>query len=226
MDKQDKGRFTDDWNRSDGPIGNGWRSSHEDHGEWWDPLEVRGKIPVNINPDRGPIVQPHNSGGRASAYRDFGEAFVDRIRIGILWNGNHQAPGFPIACINSEDPNWGLAFCYEPEIAGGIYALWAMGRRPDQIKLLHSEPGDHRDGQSVFFEMKVSSDMVTCLADQKEILTYEIPAPLVGSSVHGFGLDVNPIPGRPPNVEVICGPFMIERDCRHTITPFNSLSEA
>ena len=203
--------FRDDWNRPDGPIGNGWRSSHADHKSWWDPMELRSYKPVNIDPDHGPIVQPRNSGGRAAAYKNFGEAYADRVRIGILWNGNHQAPGFPVACINHDDPNWGLAFCFEPDIAGGIYALWAMGRRPDQIKLLHSKPGNHNDGQPMHFSLQVASGTITCFADDKEILAFPIPASLVGSGAHGFGLDVNPVPGRPPNIEVISGPFTIER---------------
>ena len=59
------------------------------------------------------------------------------------------------------------------------------------------------------FEMHIRGRMVTCFADDGEILTTAIPEALADSTIHGFGLDVNPVPNRPPNVEVISGPFWI-----------------
>jgi hypothetical protein len=173
-------------------------------------MGLRNGTPVNIQPDLGPIVQPDNSGGRASAYQDFGSTYADSFRIGIWWNGRHHAPGFPIACINLKEPDWGLAFCYEPEIQGGTYVLWALGRRPDEIRVVHSAAGPpHVDGKPMYFEMHVKRAMASCFADDREILTAAIPEGLVGSTIHGFGLDVNPVPSRPPNQEVLCGPFSI-----------------
>ena len=58
-------------------------------------------------------------------------------------------------------------------------------------------------------EMQVEANKIACFADGKPILTSPIPPALVGSTVHGFGLDVNPAPGRPPDLEVINGPFTI-----------------
>ncbi|MCA9158520.1 MAG: hypothetical protein KDA72_09345, partial [Planctomycetales bacterium] len=68
--------FEDDWKRPNGPLGNGWKSAHDDHPNWWDPLEIRQAAPVNTNPDKGPIVQPDNAAGRTAAYRDFGPAYA------------------------------------------------------------------------------------------------------------------------------------------------------
>lgn len=202
--------FKDDWKRPNGPLGNGWRSAHDDHHNWWDRLELHEAAPVNTNPDKGPIVQPNNAAGRVAAYRDFGPDYADGFSLGTWWNGKHHAVGFPIACINLDHPDWGLAFCYEPEIAGGIYVLWAMGRQPHQIRVVKGAPGGkHSDGTPIFLEMRVKGDTITCLADGREILTSPIPAALVGATTHGFGLDVNPVPGRPPNVKVISGPFVI-----------------
>lgn len=202
--------FTDNWDRENGPLGNGWVSSHLENPSWWDPLELRNNSPVNTQPDQGPIVRPGNSGGRASAYRDFGTKFSDQFRLGIRWNGNHQAPAFPIACINADHTDWGLAFCYEPEIEHGVYVLWALGRRPDNIHIVKYAKGpDHSDGQSVLFEMEIDGTLVSCLVDGKRVLSTGIPEKLIGSHVHGFGLDVNPVPGRIADVEVIDGSFAI-----------------
>ncbi len=202
--------FEDDWKRPNGPLGNGWNSAHDDHPNWWDPLEIRKAAPVNTNPDKGPIVQPDNAAGRTAAYHDFGPAYADNFTIGTWWNGKHHAVGFPIACINLENPDWGLAFCYEPQIAGGVYVLWAMGRQPHQIRVVKSASGPkHTDGTRMFLEMRVNGGSMTCMADGQEVLASPIPAELAGSTVHGFGVDVNPVPGRPPNVEVISGPFVI-----------------
>ena len=212
MKNEDGNRFVDRWDRDDGPLGNGWRSTHDDHPRWWDLLELRGHLPVNIRPDHGPIVQPDNSGGRASAYRDFGAAFSDDFSIGVSWNGRHQAPGCPVACINLEDPDWGLAFCYEPEIEGGAYILWALGRQPNNIRVVQSAKGpSHADGAPMYFEMQVHKGAVRCLADDGEILTAAIPPALVGSTIHGVLVDVNPVPGRLADVEVIDGPFTISK---------------
>jgi hypothetical protein len=202
--------FVDRWDREDGPLGNGWRSAHEIHERWWDPLELRDGTPVNTHPDLGPIVQPNNSGGRASAYQDFGSTYADNFRIGIWWNGRHHAPGFPVACIDLNEPDWGLAFCYEPEIEGGVYVLWALGRRPDEIRIVDSKKGpSHVDGRPMCFEMHVRASTISCFADDREILTAAVPEALAGSTIHGFGLDVNPVPDRPPNLEVISGPFSL-----------------
>jgi hypothetical protein len=202
--------FRDDWKRPNGPLGNGWRSAHDDHPNWWDPLELHDGAPVNTDPDKGPIVQPNNAAGRVAAYRDFGPQYADDTDIGVWWNGRHQAPGFPIACINLENSDWGLAFCYEPKIAGGVYVLWALGRSPDKIRVVKAAAGEkHADGTPLFLSMHVKGDAITCLAGDKVILTSPIPPALVGSTTHGFGLDVNPVPGRPTNVEVINGPFVI-----------------
>jgi hypothetical protein len=204
--------FKDDWKRPNGPLGNGWHSAHDDHPNWWDPLELRNAAPVNTNPDKGAIGQPDNAAGRTAAYQDFGPDYADNFTIGTWWNGKHHAHGFPIACINLENPDWGLAFCYEPQIAGGVYVLWAMGRQPHQIKVVKGKGAKgvkHMDGTPVFLEMRVNGGAVTCLADGRQILTSPIPAALVGATVHGFGLDVNPVPARPPNVKVISGPFVI-----------------
>ena len=134
----------------------------------------------------------------------------------MQWNGEHEAVGFPIACINHDDPDWGLAFCYEAQIWGGAYVLWAMGRRPDQIRVVRSAGGGknapggkHVEGTPMFLEMRVQGNTVTCLANGNEILKSPIPKALVGSTTHGFGLDVNLVPGRPANFEVIDGPFVI-----------------
>jgi hypothetical protein len=200
----------DDWKRADGPLGNGWRTAHSDKANWWDPLEIRNAAPVNTDPDQGPIAQPDNAAGRAAAYQDFGRDYADNFNIRIHWNGKHQAVGFPIACINLKDPDWGLAFCYEPGILGGVYVLWAMGRQPSEIRVVKGAPGGkHVDGEAMILEMRVQGGTVTCMADGKEILKSPIPKALVGATTHGFGLDVNPVPGRPPNVEVINGPFVI-----------------
>ncbi|MEZ6082209.1 MAG: hypothetical protein R3C56_43000 [Pirellulaceae bacterium] len=69
-------------------------------------LEIRKAAPVNTNPDKGPIVQPDNAAGRTAAYRDFGPAYADNFTIGTWWNGKHHAVGFPIACINLDNPDW------------------------------------------------------------------------------------------------------------------------
>ena len=202
--------FTDDWKRANGLLGNGWRSAHDDKRTWWDPVELRNAAPVNTNPDKGPIAQPNNAAGRVAAYRDFGRGYADNFTVGVWWNGKHQAVGFPIACINLENPDWGLAFCYEPQLFGGHYVLWALGRQPNQIRVVKVATGPkHADGKPMFLEMRVQGDKVKCLADGKEILESPVPKSLVGSTIHGFGLDVNPVPGRRPNVEVINGPFVL-----------------
>jgi hypothetical protein len=205
--------FQDDWKRPDGPLGNGWCSAHDDHSKWWDPLELYEGTPVNTNPDQGPIAQPDNAAGRTAAYRDFGPESADNFTVGTWWNGKHHAVAAPVACINLDEPDWGLAFCYEPQIAGGVYVLWALGRRPNEIRVVKAGPGQkkekHRDGVPMFLEMHVRGENVTCLADGEEVLTSPIPEALRGSKTHGFCLDVNPVPGRPPRVKVIGGPFVI-----------------
>jgi hypothetical protein len=207
----ESGRFVDSWDRADGPLNNGWRSTHEDAPAWWDPLELRGGSPVNICPDPGPIASPTGSGARATAYRDFGTNFCNHFCISVLWNGNHKAPGFPVACINRNHPDFGLAFCYEAEFMGGAYVLWALGRQPDEIRILAgAKGGDHTDSTPMWHRMRIENDRVTCFADDKEILSSSIPEALRGSSIHGFGLDVNPMEGRPANVPVLGAPFVIE----------------
>jgi len=205
--------FRDDWQRTNGMLGNGWVSAHDAHRHWWDPLALFDESPVNTDPDKGKIGQPDNAAGRTAAYQDFGAAYADGFSVSTWWNGKHQAVAFPVVCISPEDPDWGLAFCYEPEIAGGVWVLWALGRQPHQIRLIRAGtlPGSakHTDGTRMLLEMCVSGNTVTCLSDGKEILQHAIPAALRGSTMHGFGLDVNPVPGRPPNVHVLDGPFII-----------------
>ncbi len=205
------GRIVDFWNRADGPLNNGWRSMHEDQAVWWDPVELRSGSPVNIDPDPGPIALPTGSGARAGAYRDFGTQFSNHFCVAVLWNGKHQAPGFPIACINSSHSDYGLAFCYEPEFSGGAYVLWALGRQPNEIRIVAAaKGGDHIDGTPMWHRMLIENGRVTCFADDQKILSSLIPDALRGSVIHGFGIDVNPIAGRPPNVPVLGGPFVIE----------------
>jgi feruloyl esterase len=216
-------RFVDDWKRPDGPLGNGWRLAHDDHPTWWDRLELHGGVPVNPDPDKGPIAKANNSGARGAAYRDFGPDYANDFTIGTRWNGKHHAVGCAVACINLDDPDWGLAFCYEPNIVGGVYVLWALGRRPDQIRVVKAA-GDpkgkkHVDGEPMLLEMRVTGNVVTCLADGREILTSPIPPALVGSTTHGFVIDVNPVPDRPPHVEVISGPFHLARPRKPVLKP-------
>lgn len=205
--------LTDDWKRPDGPLGNGWKSAHDDHPKWWDQIAIHQGKPVNVKPDQGKIAQPDNSGARCAAYQDFGPKYADNFSIGTWWNGKHEAVGCTTACVNLEHPDWGLAFCYEPLIAGGVFVLWAMGRRPNEIRVLKaggSVGARHVNGTKMFLEMQVRGAEVTCLADEKEILKNEIPKPLLGSSIHGVIIDVNPSPGRPANKEVISGPFVLK----------------
>ena len=187
-----------------------------DKPNWWDPLVLRGGVPVNPKPDKGAAGQPNNPGARAVAYQDFGPEYADNFTVGVQWNGEHGAVGFPIACINHDDPDWGLAFCYEMQIWGGAYVLWAMGRRPDQIRVVRSagrwKERTWRQARGRHAHVPrngVQGNTVTCLANGNEILKSPIPKALVGSTTHGFGLDVNLVPGRPANFEVIDGPFVI-----------------
>jgi len=205
--------FRDAWDRPNGPLGNGWRSANDDHPRWWDPIGLYQGSPVNTRPDLGPIAQPDNAGGRSAAYQDFGKEYGDNFRVGLTWNGKHHAPAGPLACINLDDPDWALTFVFEPEIYGGTYVLWAMGRQPHQIRVVAAKAGKHANGVPQYFEMRVRKGAVTCFADQDEILASPIPAGLVGATRHGFCLDVNPVPGRPANVEVIKGPFVLAPLC-------------
>jgi hypothetical protein len=157
---------------------------------------------TNLEPDLGAIMQPNNSGARCGIYQESNDSDVT---VTATWSGDHSAGvGAPMVCVNPNDDDFGLAFVYEYELFGGTYVLWAMGRQPDDVRVVFAvnDPG-HIDGAPIELAVRVSGSTVTCFADGGEILEDEVPLGLRASTMHGLAIDVNAAPGRSADLPVI-----------------------
>lgn len=191
-----------------------WRSCHHLPGasSWWDRCGIHNGWFTNLNPDQGAIAQPNNSGARCAVYQETGRA---NITVTTTWAGNHGGGvGGPMVCVDPDDNDFGLCFLYEYDLFDGTWVLWAMGRQPDDLRVVASlnDPDAHVDEVDMVVSMVVDDGEVRCYADDVLKITEDIPAGLVGSTLHGIAVDVNAAVGRPANLPVIQAPYTITRN--------------
>jgi len=182
----------------------GLRSNHRLPGQsnWWNPCGIADGYFTNLAPDSGATGQPDIPGARAGLYEDTG---IVNASVELTWNGVDHVGAGPAACINPDADDFGLGLWFENNIYGGVVALWALGRRPSDIRLIATAPdAGYYSGQPIVLRMDVTGDIVKCYRDGDLMITETVPAELAGSAIHGLSVDVNGMSPRLPNAP--CAP--------------------
>lgn len=183
-----------------------WNSAHllPGQGDWWCAQGIVNGYWTILNPDDNPPMQTDAPGARSCFFEEYG---MSDVAIEATYVGHPESViGGPLFCVNPDDNDFGLVYCYESGLFDGTHVLWQVGRRPDQVSVLASfaEPFAYAPEDPKHYRVTIEAGEVTCYCNGEEKLTATVPAGLLGATKHGVELDINSIANpRPKNLPLV-----------------------
>jgi hypothetical protein len=188
-------RFVDDFNRADGPVGNGWIDAHDVTPSWQDRVAIASHA-LTLSSLQGARDQdPASSGWRGAIYRE------TNIRDGVSVITRYgpapfDATGGPLVQCNPTAKEFGIGCWYDHALRGWELGLIGL-TQPDfqYLDFTFTKP----PSGSIDLELRSTGDAVAFYVNGAlRGGPVPVPASLRDSSLHGAQLDfLTHIPGTP-----------------------------
>jgi hypothetical protein len=186
-------RFTDDFRRPPGPLGNGWTDAHFAVPRYEDRVGIVAGGVADISLQGSRDQDPSSSGWRGAFYRDFATPTGVRVATTVYLHPQQSTSGGgPLLHVVPGATDWAIGAWYDVGLGLDWYELGLVGRRPDDFRFLDTftTPPPTRDG-TFALEVRSVGGQVSLFADGHRVAgPVPLPASLSSSSLHGGQIDI------------------------------------